>query len=128
MDNNEEKTKSAKDKVKLKHIETKKQKVDDEAINRAKSIKEKVITRNSYDNLNNDEITIIESIQDKRMFLNRIALIANQSRIPIGKEPFKKAELEDILSDLISKGYVTSEIVIDKRVYYLTERGRERIV
>lgn len=128
MDNNEEKTKSAKDKVKLKHIETKKQKVDDEAISRAKSIKEKVITRNSYDNLNNDEITIIESIQDKRMFLNRIALIANQSRIPIGKEPFKKAELEDILSDLISKGYVTSEIVIDKRVYYLTERGRERIV
>jgi hypothetical protein len=123
-----EEKKSARDKVKLKHIETKKQKIDEDTVNLAKSIKEKVITRDSYDKLSNDEITIIESIQDKRMFLHRIALIANQSRIPLGKEPFKKADLEEILSNLISKGYVTSETVKDGRVYYLTERGRERIV
>jgi len=132
MDKKEEKEgeerKFAKDKVKLTHVETKKQKIDDETVNLAKGIKDKVITRDSYSKLSNDEITIIESIQDKRMFLHRIALIANQSRVPLGKEPFKKADLEEILSNLISKGYVTSETVKDGRVYYLTERGRERIL
>lgn len=123
-----EKKKSAKDKVKLKHIETKKQEVNDETLNLAKKIREKVITQDSYDKLSNNEITLLESIQDKRMFLNRIAIIANQSRVPLGKEPFKKAELEDILGDLISKGYVTSEIVNERRVYYLTERAKERIL
>jgi hypothetical protein len=123
-----EKKQSAKDKVKLKHIETKKQEVDDETINLAKKIREKVITQDSFEKLSNNEITILESIQDKRMFLNRIAIIANQSRVPMGKEPFKKMELEDILSDLISKGYVTSEIVNERRVYYLTERAKERIL
>lgn len=123
-----EKKQTAKDKVKLKHIETKKQDVDDETVNLAKKIREKVITQDSFEKLSNNEITILESIQDKRMFLNRIAIIANQSRVPMGKEPFKKVELEDILSDLISKGYVTSEIVNERRVYYLTERAKERIL
>ncbi len=131
MDNKEsedEEKKYAKDQVKLKHIETKRQKLDEETINLAKKLKDKMITHDSFNKLSNDEITVIESIQDKRMFLSRIAIIVNQSRVPMGKEPFKKAKLEDILGDLISKGYVKSEIVVDKRVYYLSERGRERIV
>jgi hypothetical protein len=45
----------------------------------------------------------------------------------MGKEPFKKAEIEDILSDLIAKGYVATEIVGPNRVYYLTERGKFRV-
>jgi hypothetical protein len=117
----------AKDKVKLTHIETKKRSLDPESINIAQKLKEQVITHDSFEKLSNDEITIIESIQDKRMFLTRIAIIANQSRIPIGKEPFKKAELESILDSLISKGYIETQIVGDKRVYFLSERGKERI-
>jgi hypothetical protein len=117
----------AKDKVNLTHVETKKQEASQETIDLAKTLKEQYITHDSFEKLSNDALTIIESIQDKRMFLSRIAIIANQSRVPMGKEPFKKAELEDILSDLIAKGYVATEIVGPNRVYYLTERGKFRV-
>ncbi|TFF88281.1 MAG: hypothetical protein EU550_01580 [Promethearchaeota archaeon] len=119
--------KVAKEKVSLTHVETKKQEASQETIDLARRLKEQYITHDSFEKLSNDEITIIESIQDKRMFLSRIAIIANQSRIPMGKEPYKKGELEDILSNLIAKGYVTSEIVGKNRVYYLTERGKYRV-
>ena len=63
----------------------------------------------------------------KRLFLERIAIIANQSRMPLGIPGFKKAELEKILEDLISKGYIEVELVGDKLVYFLTERGKYRV-
>ena len=63
----------------------------------------------------------------KRLFLERIAIIANQSRIPLGIPGFKKAELEKILDDLASKGYIEFQVVNDKNVYFLTERGKYRI-
>jgi hypothetical protein len=119
--------KVAKDLVELKHVETEKQKASEETVSLAQTLKNEVITRDSFDKLSNDEITIIESIQDKRMFLNRIAIIANQSRIPMGKDPFKKADLEEILDTLIAKGYVKTELVEENRVYYLSEKGRYRI-
>jgi len=119
--------KVAKDLVELSHVNTQKQKPSEETINLAQSLRDEVITHDSFEKLTNNEITIIESIQDKRMFLNRIAIIANQSRIPMGKEPFKKADLEEILDTLISKGYVKTEIVGPNRVYYLSEKGRYKI-
>jgi len=119
--------KVAKDLVELKHVETEKQKPSEETVNLAQDLRNNVITRNSFEKLSNNEITIIESIQDKRMFLNRIAIIANQSRIPMGKEPFKKVELEEILDNLIAKGYVKTKIVGENRVYYLSEKGLYRI-
>ncbi len=119
--------KVAKELVELTHVEIKKQEIGQDTINLAKTLKDQIITHDSFEKLSNDEMTIIESIQNKRMFLNRIAIIANQSRIPMGNEPYKKAELEEILGNLIAKGYVDSEIVEDNRVYYLTERGRYRI-
>ncbi|MEJ2277495.1 MAG: hypothetical protein P8Y70_07070 [Candidatus Lokiarchaeota archaeon] len=117
----------AKEKVNLTHVETKKQEASQETIDLAKRLKEQVITHDSFEKLSNDELTIIESIMNKRMFLSRIAIISNQSRVPMGKEPFKKAELEEILSNLIAKGYIASEIVGNNRVYYLTERGKYRV-
>ncbi len=125
---NDKKKEVAKDKVKLTHVETKKRTLDPESINIAKNIKERIVPHDSYEKLSSDEKTIIESIQNKRMFLTRIAIIANQSRIPLGKEPYKKAELEDILDKLISKGYVETQIVGDKRVYFLSERGKDKIL
>ncbi|MBY9008117.1 MAG: hypothetical protein KGD63_15360 [Candidatus Lokiarchaeota archaeon] len=121
------KEKVAKDLVELTHVETQKQQPSPETLNLAKTLKDQIITHDSFQQLSNDEMTIIESIQKKRMFLSRIAIIANQSRIPMGNEPYKKAELEEILGSLIAKGYVESEIVGENRVYYLTERGKYRI-
>ena len=61
------------------------------------------------------------------MFLTRIAIVVNQSRIQLGIEPFKKADLEKILEVLISKSYLETEQVEGKKVYILTERGKYRI-
>ena len=77
--------------------------------------------------LSNDEITLLETFMGRRLFLSRIAIIANQSRIPLGIEPFKKADLEMLLNSLIRKGFVKSEIVRDEIVYILTEKGKERV-
>ncbi|MHA1535360.1 MAG: hypothetical protein ACTSP8_11595 [Promethearchaeota archaeon] len=95
----------AKDLVQLKHVEVKKQKISPETL----------------------DLTILESFIGKRMLLTRIAIVANQSRVPLGIEPFKKAELEKILDTLISKGYLEVEQVEGNNVYILTERGKYRI-
>ncbi|MFX1374944.1 MAG: hypothetical protein ACFFA0_03955 [Promethearchaeota archaeon] len=122
-----EKKPVAKDLVTLKHVEVKKQKISPEARNLAQTLKESYIEHDQFERLTNDEITILETFMGKRLFLERIAIIANQSRIPLGISGFKKAELEKILDDLISKGYIESEVVGDKNVYFLTERGKYRV-
>ena len=117
----------AKDLVTLKHVEVKKQEISQETRNLAQTLKESFIEHDQFERLSNDEITILETFMGKRLFLARIAIIANQSRIPLGIPGFKKAELEKILEDLISKGYVQAEEVGDKIVYFLTERGKYRV-
>ena len=117
----------AKDLVTLKHVEVKKQEISPETRDLAQTLKERYIEHDQFERLSNDEITILETFMEKRLFLERIAIIANQSRIPLGIPGFKKAELEKILEDLISKGYIESELVGDKYVYFLTERGKYRV-
>jgi hypothetical protein len=122
-----EKAPVAKDLVQLKHVEVKKQEVSQETLSLAEALKQQYIEHDQFERLSNDEITILESFISERMFLSRIAIVANQSRIPMGLEPFKKAELEKILDKLISKGYLEVEKVGDNIVYIITERGKYRI-
>ena len=117
----------AKDLVELKHVEVKKQEVSQDTLDLAKTLRDRYIEYDQFEDLSNDEITILESFMGKRMFLTRIAIVANQSRVPLGIEPFKKAELEKILEKLISKGYVKTEQVGDNLVYFLTERGENLV-
>ena len=117
----------AKDLVTLKHVEVKKQEISSETRDLAQTLKEQYLEHDQFERLSNDEITILETFMGKRLFLERIAIIANQSRIPLGIPGFKKAELEKILEDLITKGYIVSELVRDKNVYFLTERGKYRV-
>jgi hypothetical protein len=117
----------AKDLVELKHVEVKKQEIGQDTLDLAKSLKQQILEHDQFERLSNDELTILESFMGKRLFLSRIAIVANQSRIPLGIEPFKKAELEKILDVLISKGYIEAEKVGENIVYYLTERGKYRI-
>ncbi|MFX0103951.1 MAG: hypothetical protein ACFE75_00475 [Candidatus Hodarchaeota archaeon] len=117
----------AKDLVTLKHVEVKKQEISQETRDLAQTLKERYLEYDQFQRLSNDEITILETFMGKRLFLERIAIIANQSRMPLGIPGFKKAELEKILEDLISKGYIESEMVGEKNVYFLTERGRYRV-
>ncbi|MCK4370241.1 MAG: hypothetical protein KAW03_04180, partial [Candidatus Lokiarchaeota archaeon] len=96
----------AKDLVTLKHVEVKKQEISPETRNLAQTLKERYLEHDQFEQLSNDEITILETFMGKRLFLERIAIIANQSRMPLGIPGFKKAELEKILDDLNSKGYI----------------------
>jgi len=121
------KTPVAKDLVELKHVEVKKQEIGKDTLDLANTLKQQYLEHDQFERLDNDEITILESFMGKRMFLSRIAIVANQSRIPLGIEPFKKAELEKILDGLIMKGYIEAEKVGENIVYYLTERGKYRI-
>jgi len=117
----------AKDQVDLKHVEVKKQEISPETRDLAQTLKESFLEHDQFERLSNDEITILETFMGKRLFFERIAIIANQSRIPLGIPGFNKAELIKILDDLISKGYIESDLVGDKLVYFLTERGRYRV-
>ena len=117
----------AKDLVQLKHVEVKKQEISSETQDLANTLKGQLLEHDQFERLSNDELTILESFMSKRMILSRIAIVANQSRIPLGIEPFKKAELEKILNTLISKGYLEVEQVDGNNVYILTERGKYRI-
>lgn len=124
----DEKKKSvAKDLVELKHVEVKKQEISQDTKELASIIKTQGLTQDQSNELSNDEITILESFIGKRLFLTRIAIVVNQSRIPLGIEPFKKAELEQLLENLINKGFIDFSIVEDKHVYFLTEKGKECI-
>jgi len=117
----------AKDLVTLKHVEVKKQEISPETRDLAQTLKDSYLEHDQFERLSNDEITILETFMGKRLFLERIAIIANQSRMPLGIPGFKKVELEEILESLINKGYIESEIVGDKNVYFLTERGKYRV-
>jgi len=117
----------AKDHVDLTHVEVKKQEIRPETKDLAQTLKESFLEHDQFERLSNDEITILETFMGKRLFFERIAIIANQSRIPLGIPGFNKAELVKILDSLISKGYIESDLVGDKLVYFLTERGRYRV-
>ena len=117
----------AKDLVTLKHVEVHKQEISPDTRDLAQTLKESYIEHDQFERLTNDEITILETFMGKRLFLERIAIIVNQSRIPLGIPGFKKAEFEKILDDLISKGYLEFDVVGDKNVYFLTERGKYRV-
>ena len=117
----------AKDLVSLKHVEVKKQEISPETRDLVQTLKERYLEHDQFERLSNDEVTILETFMGKRLFIDRIAIIANQSRIPLGIPGFKKAELEEILEGLTTKGYIISELVGDKPVYFLTERGKYRV-
>lgn len=117
----------AKDLVTLKHVETKKQTVSQETKNLASVLKDSGKLKETSDKLSNDELTILEAFEKKRLFLSRIAIIVNQSRVMMGMEGYKKADLEMILNNLITKGYLDSQMVNENVVYILTDKGEERI-
>jgi len=117
----------AKDLVTLKHVEVHKQEISPETRDLAQTLKESYIEHDQFERLTNDEMTILETFMGKRLFLERIAIIANQSRVPLGIPGFNKEELLEILEGLISKGYITFDVVGVKNVYFLTERGKYRV-
>lgn len=117
----------AKDLVELEHVEVKKQEMSQETKKLSDALKQFGQEESVSEELSNDEITILESFVGKRLFLRRIAIVVNQSRIPLGIEPFNKEQLELLLDRLIHKNYIGFDIVNQERVYFLTDKGKEYI-
>ena len=117
----------AKDLVELEHVEIQKQEISAETMDLAQSLKEQVLEHDKFEELSNNELTILEAFMGRRLMLTRIAIIVNQSRIPLGIPGLTKADLEAILDGLAKKGYINGEIVNENLVFWLTERGKYRV-
>ncbi|MHA1848977.1 MAG: hypothetical protein ACTSYS_09650 [Promethearchaeota archaeon] len=121
--NGEQEKKIAKDAVNLKKVETRSQKVN-------LSEKELELMRkfeqesNPKIQLTNDEVTIINILEKKKLFLERIVIKLNQTRAALGMTLFRKNDILTVLDSLTKKGYVTTRTAPNGQdVYYLTEQG-----
>ena len=125
-------SKIAKDFVSLTHVETKKQKVDYDGMVDILSQKEAYDEQQQFrKKLNTDEQAIMTSFQKKRMLLDRIWIITNQSRIQMGLDGYKRENLKEIFDNLVKMGYLKYEAVQYESkfndVYILTELGEEQV-
>ncbi len=118
----------ARDIVKLKHVETQVQK----PTGLSAMLKEKVKQESdAKEKLSDDAFAAISSIlESKRLFLERILIVVNQSRVPLGKPPLKPAEVRDLMHELEKRNIVkiatvTTEGLGPREVYSLTDKGKE---
>ena len=130
--NKKEESKIAKDFVNLTHVETKKQKVDYKGMVDILSQKEAYDEQQQFrKKLTTDEQAIMTSFQKKRMLLDRIWIITNQSSIQMGLDGYKRDNLKKILDNLVKMGYLKYEAVQYESkfndVYILTELGEEQV-
>ncbi|MHA1720336.1 MAG: hypothetical protein ACTSWX_13935 [Promethearchaeota archaeon] len=127
-----EKAKAAKEFVNLTHVETKKQKVDYKGMVDILSAKEAFDEQQQFrEKLTPDEQSILTSFQKKRMLMDRIWIIVNQSRIQMGLDGYKLDDLKQMLDRLVDLGYLKYEAVEYESkindVYILTELGKEQV-
>ncbi|GAB4315359.1 MAG: hypothetical protein Kow0069_17190 [Promethearchaeota archaeon] len=123
--------KVARDLVKLRHVETRKQEV---AV--APELREQLELaeqkRRLESPLSNEEVVVLSALEQRRMFLSRVAIVVNQGRVPLGLPPLGREELEGTLSRLVERGLVERQLVRsegqERWVYFLTEAGREQVV
>ncbi len=118
----------ARDIVKLKHVETQVQK----PTGLSAMLKDKVKQESdAKEKLSDDAFAAISAISDsKRLLFERILIVVNQTRVPLGKPPLKEAEVRDLMSELAKRDIVkmvtvTTEGLGPREVYSLTEKGKE---
>jgi hypothetical protein len=118
----------ARDLVKLKHVETHIQKPTSLSETLKQKVKQESETK---EKLSDDAFAAISAISDsKRLFLQRILIVLNQSRVPLGKPPLKEAEVRELMNELVKKDIVkmvsvTTEGLAPREVYSLTDKGKE---
>ncbi len=118
----------ARDLVKLKHVETHIQKPTSLSETLKQKVKQESETK---EKLSDDAFAAISAISDsKRLFLQRIQIVLNQSRVPLGKPPLKEVEVRELMNELVKKDIVkmasvTTEGLGPREVYSLTEKGKE---
>ncbi len=118
----------ARDLVKLKHVETQVQKPTGLSAMLKVKVKQE---SDAKEKLSDDAFAAISAISDsKRLLFERILIVVNQTRVPLGKAPLKEAEVRDLMNELVKKDIVkvvtvTTEGLGPREVYSLTEKGKE---
>ena len=117
--------------VSLKHVETKKQDIDEEEVSKLRDFQEAAEKELgiTHEKLSTEENSILASFLKTRMILQRIFITLNQSRNMMGLEVISEKDLKKHLEHLVKLDYMTYEEVDyqDKinEVYILTEKGKE---
>jgi hypothetical protein len=113
---------SARESVKLTKVETKRQEVNlsETDLGMAQKFESELNPKNE---LSKDEITLINIFEKQKLFLDRIAIMVNQTKKTLNQPLLKKADFEALLNSLMDKGLVASRQAPAGVVYYLTEAG-----
>jgi DNA-binding MarR family transcriptional regulator len=113
---------SARESVELTKVETRRQEINlsDSDIGMAKKFESEF---NPKGELTKDEITLINIFEKQKLFLDRIAIMVNQTKNTLNQPLLKKADFEALLDSLVKKGLVASRKAPAGVVYYLTEAG-----
>lgn len=137
VEENKKKGKPAKEVVNLTHVETHKQKIDRESLADLFSLqKEKEMKgiKEQIQEIDVEDKNILMAFQKKRLLLDRIWIIVNQTRTQLNLEPIKRADLKIKLDHIVELGYLTHEEIEDSMtqkmndVYVLTDKGQDEIV
>ena len=131
--NNEDKQKAAKEFVDLVHVDTKKQIVDKSDMADMLNVKKEFDAQaENVDTLTSDDRSLLSSFQKKRMMLDRLYIIMNQSRKMLGMELFKRDEIKEMLDSMVFSGYLDYKAIEyegkTNEVYILTEKGEDEIL
>ena len=131
--NKEDKQKAAKEFVDLVHVDTKKQIIDKSDMADMLNVKKEFDAQaENVDTLTSDDRSLLSSFQKKRMMLDRLYIIMNQSRKMLGMELFKRDEIKEMLDSMVFSGYLEYKAIEyegkTNEVYILTEKGEDEIL
>ena len=125
----------ARDQVKLTHVETHRQEahLENAPESQLKAQLTSALERAEVTApLSNDELNVISAIGKRRLFLQRIMIIMNQTRVPLGLAPLREDDLLEVLKSLEKTRMLITELVHsegqERLVFYLTEEGQEHLI
>jgi len=115
---------SARESITLKKVETKKQDVNlsEGEVGMMNNFERDVNPKGA---LTNDEITLVNILEKKKVFLTQITIEFNSTRQTMGMPLFKAKDFQGLLDGLISKGLVASRDAPGGKVFFLTPAGLE---
>jgi len=117
----------------LTHVKTKKQTVDIKAIANLLKVQQRKDAEHKLEQaLTSVEFTILSAFQKKRLLLDNIWIMVNQSQTSMGGDPISRITLQETLAELCVKGYLEKNEVDYQgkinEVFLLTEKGSDEIL
>ena len=109
-------------KVRLRHVETKRQEVSipPEVLEKAKQ----AASQQELD-LNADHLSILYVCQKGHQPLFNIIRGVNSTRVPVGKKPLDEQTVLSLIRELEEQGFLSKAVIRDRPTWTVTEKARE---